>query len=50
MVRNTLHCMFDPPTVASALMAAGICDSARPQQLTLENYVSLWQNLRAHSQ
>jgi 16S rRNA A1518/A1519 N6-dimethyltransferase RsmA/KsgA/DIM1 with predicted DNA glycosylase/AP lyase activity len=45
MLRNTLQSRFSPNQLADAFAAAGVPLNARPQQLCLEDYVALWQNL-----
>jgi len=48
MLRNTLHCLFEPALVSSALEATGLDAKIRPQQLDLQQYVRLWQQLLTH--
>jgi 16S rRNA A1518/A1519 N6-dimethyltransferase RsmA/KsgA/DIM1 with predicted DNA glycosylase/AP lyase activity len=45
MLRNTLQSRFSADQLAAAFAAADVPLNARPQQLHLEEFVSLWQQL-----
>ena len=49
MIRNTLQSVYEPSLVNSALEATGVADTARPQQLSLGQYVQLWRQLNANA-
>lgn len=45
MLRNSLQPMYEQSLVKSALEAAGLSDTVRPQQLSLYQYVRLYKAL-----
>ena len=47
MLRNNLQGHFNPHNISEALVAAGLDPNVRPQQLTLAEYVALWQQLQS---
>ncbi len=45
MLRNSLQPLYDPSHIAHAMTAADISDKIRPQQLSFESYVALYEAL-----
>ena len=47
MLRNSLQPMYEQSQISSALDAAGLSETVRPQQLSLDQYVDLYKALHS---